>query len=276
MKPMLCRDHPIDRTDLVRLLEDEHWGTQQKLDGSRLCVSVQDGQVEARGRYGQPTVLHGFVSGALGKIFPNGHFVFDGELMRVGPKNSRYVVFDMPVAGDLITPETPYAQRYDALTELAKICSWEEWDAISLLPTATTHLEKVRMVRRLTQANAEGVIVRRLDAPYQEGRRSPDVLKFKYIKTVDCRVKDANVGGKKNFLLELVDEDGKWHEVGKVSALEGDGPGIRVGCVVQVRYLYTTSDNRLYQPTYPVLRTDKKPDECTLSQLVYTDKSVLA
>jgi ATP-dependent DNA ligase len=49
-----------------------------------------------------------------------------------------------------------------------------------------------------------------------------------------------------------------------------------VGSVVTVRYLYATADDRLYQAKYPVLRTDKEPKECTMDQLVYTNKAVHA
>jgi hypothetical protein len=40
-----------------------------------------------------------------------------------------------------------------------------------------------------------------------------------------------------------------------------------VGDVVTVILLYSTDDNRLYQPTMPKIRLDKAPEECGWDQL---------
>jgi len=120
--------------------------------------------------------------------------------------------------------------------------------------------------------NYEGLIFRQLDAPYREGR-SKDLIKIKFRHTVDCVVTDLRRDKKANMALGLFD-DSQLVEVAECTALAGDKNRIRIGDVVEVTYLYASADNRLVQPTKPVIRTDKFARECTLDQLVYPNKSV--
>jgi ATP-dependent DNA ligase len=75
---------------------------------------------------------------------------------------------------------------------------------------------------------------------------------------------------------------GKVREVGKVFAgttnqsrkqideliSSGERP------VAEVQYLYATDDDILFQPVFVQLRDDKDPEECTLDQLVRTNREV--
>jgi ATP-dependent DNA ligase len=92
-------------------------------------------------------------------------------------------------AGDekhlLCAPSMPFGERWRVLSGLAELTHWEDSEVFSLLTTAIDRFEKVRMVRRLTESRAEGVIARRLDGVYRAGVRSHDVVKFKFVKTVE-------------------------------------------------------------------------------------------
>lgn len=272
MKPMLCQ--PIDSARLLELVSDDRWAMSQKLDGIRLLVEVKDGKAKAFNRYGDPAPLISAVSTPLARTLPNGHFVLDCELLKHTPEDVKLMVFDLPMAGTVITPRDHYFRRLEALQNLAEIGGWNDNAMIGVLAVATDHFSKVRLVRRLEESNAEGVIIRRTSAPYLQGKRSPDLLKYKFIKDVDCVVMELGRDGKKNLVLGLY-ENGELKEVGACTALAGDGPGIRVGAVVTVKYLYASKDRRLIQPTYPVVRMDKRPEDCDFDQLVYTNKDVL-
>jgi len=45
--------------------------------------------------------------------------------------------------------------------------------------------------------------------------------------------------------------------------------------VAEVKYLYATDDQQLFQPVFVRLRDDKKARECLLEQLRSTDRSII-
>ena len=44
--------------------------------------------------------------------------------------------------------------------------------------------------------------------------------------------------------------------------------------IAEVRYLYATDDDQLFQPVFVRLRTDKKATACVLGQLARTSRDV--
>jgi hypothetical protein len=45
--------------------------------------------------------------------------------------------------------------------------------------------------------------------------------------------------------------------------------------ICEVKYLYATDDDQLYQPVFVRIRDDKDADGCLLSQLTHTNRDVL-
>ena len=137
---------------------------------------------------------------------------------------------------------------------------------VHMLPSYSEAQAKKEFYVRLRREKAEGVVFKRRGAVYKQGR-STYLLKHKFTKTVDCVIIARNVDDKDNFVLAMYDEFGCLQEVGKVSALTGDGPKLKIGDVAEVTILYATNSNKLYQPVSPKLRLDKTEKECTLDQL---------
>jgi ATP-dependent DNA ligase len=146
---------------------------------------------------------------------------------------------------------------------------------VHLIPTKKSPGEKSALANIIEANGGEGLMFKRRDGAYTPGRRSSSLLKIKFRHDVDCIVIDTNLNGKSNMSLGLLDANNNLVEVAECTALAGDGPKIKPGMVVTVIYLYATKDNRLYQPTKPMIRTDKKLKECTLDQLSYADKTVI-
>jgi ATP dependent DNA ligase domain len=235
---------------------------------------VDDGEVTAFGRNGQVFKLHYLMVMSLRSAMSNGLWYIDGEVAKADDRHSYFFAFDMPVAGDLITPQTPFAQRLQALEHVAKLAQWDDHAPLGVLHYARTPQEKVDLVTRLKANHAEGVILRNLNGQYHEAIRSTDCLKFKFVLEADCVVSDIGAGGKNNIVLSVY-RDGKLVEVGKCTALAGDASAIKKDDVVTVRYLYVSEDGRLVQPTYPLIRVDKSPEECLFNQLVPASREVL-
>ncbi len=146
----------------------------------------------------------------------------------------------------------------------------------------------------------EGLIAKRKDSLYEEGRRSGSWLKIKKLKSCDCVIfgytKGANVRAATfgALLLGLYDKDGKPVYVGKVGTgfsqktlqelykgfenLKTDVASfkpeagdevvwLKPQLVCEVIYQTLTRDNRLRMARFQRLRTDKTPKECTVDQL---------
>lgn len=256
----------MDERRLLSIVNDDRWALEPKVDGHRCLVVIDlEGEVRFVARSGMDLNIgpaRPLVIEALALLRNSGAgFVLDGEWL--GPERTLWV-FDLPEAGDLINLNTPFADRRAAL-EAITYCNGH----VRLLPSHRDVESKSALVRDVKSRNAEGVIARRIDAPYRPGR-SRHLLKYKFRHDVDCVVSAVGVGGHDNIALSLWDPTNeRLVEVGHCSALTGSGRThtFEIGDVVKVTCLYVTDDNNLYQPTLPTLRDDKAPRECTIDQL---------
>jgi ATP-dependent DNA ligase len=175
--------------------DGDGWAYERKLDGFRAIVFVDDGDVVVQSRAGKP----------LGRYFPelslpSGRYVADGEIVvagdgtaddfgllqaRIHPAASRiamlaeqtpasFAAFDLLALGDEPLLERPFAERRRLLEE-----------AIAGLEPVESTADRERASGWLT--SAEGVIAKRLDAPYRPGERH-GMVKVKRVRTIDCVV----------------------------------------------------------------------------------------
>lgn len=254
---------------LSSLCSDDDYWADQKLDGHRCLMHVQDGKVIPVSRSGlelpvHPPILKEFAAFKAS----DERWVFDGEYI-----NRQFYIFDLVEAGRHVNPRVVYEDRRDVLEHFFK--AWAPAEFVQLIPTWRTTAAKTDLADRVKAQSGEGLMFKRRDGAYLPGRRSSSLLKIKFRNDVDCIVIDTNLNGKSNMKLGLLDANNNLVEVAECTALAGDGPKVQPGMVVTVIYLYATDDNRLYQPTKPMIRTDKKLKDCTLDQLRYTDKSVI-
>jgi bifunctional non-homologous end joining protein LigD len=256
--------NPCSPAEVEALLAEAKVIAQPKLDGARVLLHVLD-EVVATNRAGQLTALAPAELLACAAAAPKGT-ILDGELV-----GSTYHVFDLLRFGDKDLRSQGYLTRWLALDTL--LVDLE--GPVQLVPTARTEKEKRALLKRLQEQRAEGIIFKRVDAPYVAGRPSSGgtQLKHKFTKTADVVITE-NAG---NAYAMMVYEDGTERAIGKVfagttnaSRKELDarlGKGERP--VAEVEYLYATDDDQLFQPVFRGLRDDKDAEECTLDQLVH-------
>ena len=274
IKPMLAL--AADRRILPELANDDAYSFQQKMDGKRLILVADNGKITAYNRSGVKTDLPNYLQISIKAALKEGTFVLDGEIMRVNERLSHLFLFDMPVAGELITPASPYIDRLTALRELVRLCWPNDQDArVSVLGTVDESRDKARMPGRLLSVGAEGIIVRRKDGKYAPGKRTQDMLKVKFIHSADCEVIEIGRDGKDNLVLGCYDDQGKQVEVGVVSRLTGDGKAAVLGCVLEVSFLHFSPGGRMVQPTMPRLRLDKAARDCSMNQFTPVDLRAL-
>lgn len=263
---------------LTTYAAEADWVFSQKIDGMRVLAVVSNHKVTFLNRNGEPVqkTLVDNLRRELASL--NGDWVFDGEYV-----NDTYYVFDMPSAGTVLSVRNSYYERRAALE--AVFAAWRppaSWatggrpNNLVLLPIARTQVEKLDLALKVYKEGGEGIICNQIDAKYQLGKRTRSMLKYKFIKDLDCVVVDKGREGKANLTLALYD-DGQLKEICDCSALTGNGPRVEIGDVVTISYLaaYDPDNPRVSQPVRPLIRTDKKPEECLMSQVQFSTRAVL-
>ena len=289
----------------------EGWSYEPKWDGFRAVVFVDGDEVFLQSRNGKP--LRRYFPELT---FPAGRYVLDGEIVlfdaegrqdfdalgqRVHPAASRiamlaeqtptrFVAFDVLADGDEVLLELPQAQRRARLERLV--------DApVDLTPTTTDPAAAHPWLQ-----DAEGVVAKRLDAPYRPGERV-GMVKIKRVRTIDAVVMGWRPGKEEHtvgsLILGLHDEAGALRPVGHTSGFSARekrelperlepyetgkrGMGdpsrwandrelewieLRPELVVEVTFDHTSNDRIRHGTKIARWREDKPPSECRMEQL---------
>lgn len=248
-----------DEARVAELLADDGFGAQSKHDGKRILIQSAGGAIIGINRKGLTCGLPQTIiaaAGALARMF--GDFILDGEAV-----GDVYYAFDLLASGGVDLRERPYTERYRSLA--ARVMGL---DHITLSELATGRAAKEELITRLRAANGEGVVFKRLTAPYRAGRPNSggDQLKHKFYAT--CSVIVSGVNQKRSVALSVVDATGARVGVGNVTVPPNKAiPS--VGSVIEVRYLYCFSGGSLFQPVFLDGRDDIVPEECGIEQLKY-------
>lgn len=173
----------------------EEWSYERKLDGFRAIVFVDGDAVEVQSRTGRPLRRY-FPEIA----FPPGRYVADGEIVVAGAASdddfgllqqrlhpaasrvallaeqtpARFAAFDLLAREGVVLLERPFGERRAALED----------PGLGLEPVEATG-DAARADEWLH--TTEGVIAKRLDAPYEPGKRH-GMVKIKRVRTLDCVV----------------------------------------------------------------------------------------
>lgn len=258
---------PLNPRQLPKYVENDGYWMEQKLDGVRMAIEVDNGHIQGWGRRDNETTIPREIRDVLSAL--NGRWVFDGEYI-----GGVFWCFDLMVeAGNTNISETsPYTDRRVALEAAAPILVGAT-DKFRVLRTHRTTAEKAELVTKCIKNNAEGVMVKDILAPYWQGKRSPKMMKAKFVDTIDCVVTEVGREGKRSVEISLFD-NGQLKVVGACTVTDRWLAQLQVGDVIEVKYLYATKDHRIYQPSFLKRRDDKKPEECSFGQMKYANKTV--
>lgn len=287
------------------LPEGDNWAYEPKYDGFRAIAFVDGEETYLQSRNGKP------LSRYFPELtFPPGRYVLDGEIVaasfdtlgqRIHPAASRiarlaeetparFFAFDLLSRDDEVLLELPYLERRAALEALVKA-------PIELTDVVRTPAEAEHWLHE-----AEGVIAKEADAPYEPGERT-GMVKIKRVRTIDAVVLGWRPGKLENtvgaIILGLYAPDGRIREVGHSSGFSakekrelvqtfapyetgerGSGEpsrwtqgrdlewvAMRPELVVEVTFDHV-SDGRIRHGTKVARwRDDKAPEACTVDQL---------
>lgn len=239
------------------------WGAEFKWDGVRAVAYVSAGELRLLSRSGRDMTRAYPELAELGRQAGPRDMVLDGEIaaftggrpsfaalqrrMHVGAPTGRlvaavpvtYLVFDiMHLEGQPLITE-PYAQRR-AILEAQPLAG----PHVHVPPSFPGGGKAVLAVS--VRDGLEGVVVKRLDSPYQPGRRSPAWLKIK-----NRRLLDVVVGGL---------SPGRGHRAGQIgSLLVGIPGGAGLAYAGRVGTGFTQPDLRALEGVLAPLRRDSPP-----------------
>src|SRR5215204_1755713 len=229
------------------LPSEEGWLFEPKWDGFRALVFRDGDQVYTQSRDLKPLdryfpELADPLRAALPErcvldgelvIARDGALDFEALLLRIHPAASRvkmlaegspasFVAWDLLALGDDDLRDVSQGERRARLESVLDAGE----GPVHLTPATRDRATAADWFERFEGAGLDGVVAKRLDAPYQPGKRA--MLKIKHQRTADCVV--AGFRWHKNgpgthvgsLLLGLFDDSGTLHHVGVTSSFTWD------------------------------------------------------
>ena len=169
---------------------------------------------------------------------------------------------------------TDRSLRY-RLSELLSISNKIQSEHIVILPYSTTPFQKRKLYERVIATGCEGIMLKRLDAPYREGERPANTwFKAKKSASYDCVITGFSLGkGKYNTQIGAVKfgqyVNGKLTGLGQASGMNDEErllmsrfPEQYIGKVVTIKGMERLKSGAIRHPQYVGLRKDKQPKDC--------------
>lgn len=269
-QPQLLND--IDRDVAMKLIEDDEWVMEEKMDGKRIAVAISPSEVRISNKSaracGMPAPIVTAIQAlkSLEYVGPVLYLEADGEL--VGEK---YHVFDIFAIDGSDLRQLPYetrAAQYAKLIGRNKALAGGVFDAIEAVETFYGTAAKRAAFERIEGRNGEGVVFKRRDMVYAPGRPNSGgpALKFKFKESSTAICLGDSSDGKRSIRLGLLSSDGEMVNVGKVT-VPPNQPVPQSNSLVEVQYLYKFEGGSLFQPVLLGIRDDQNREDCTLAQV---------
>ncbi len=253
--------------ELERLFDDPMWVAQQKMDGERrLLISepaatgsvVQGWSVIAANRRGLSIPVEASMEAAMHGV----HCILDGE--HVG---ERFYAFDVLDLDGQDLRDLPYEQRKARLDELAP-----RLDAavISVVCDARSAQDKRQLLAAVSALGQEGIVFKRMDAPYTPDRPSSGgpQLKYKLVEDATVVVVETKPDRRSAVIGVYDDDSGVLLNVGAVT-IPPNHEIPAAGTLAEVRYLYAYPEGSLFQPVFKGPRTDVGHEAAKRSRIKY-------
>jgi bifunctional non-homologous end joining protein LigD len=234
IEPMLARSGPLPR-------EDGRWAYEIKWDGVRAIGYVEGGRLRLASRNGRDITPRYPELRELGRALGSAEAILDGEVVALDetgrPSFQRlqgrmhltsehavrrlaerepvsYVIFDLLFHDGHSLLNLPYIERREHLLALG--LDGPTWR------TPAHHVGDGEALLAASKAQGlEGVLAKRVDAPYTPGRRTSAWVKVKNVRNADVVIGgwmpgEGNRAGRIGALLAGYYEDGELHYAGRV------------------------------------------------------------
>jgi len=259
---------PVDEQMVMRYLDNDSYGIQEKKDGKHVTLEQTNGTITVRNKLGKAIP------------FPSTLSLIEGLHIDCEQIGDTYHIFDVMRYGNKNTTQLGYLIRHDLinkfiddLNELGNPVgiSFKRVDLIK--GTAA----KVAFYEHIKETGKEGVVFKKLDAPYECGARHGAMMKYKFTATCTALVTGSRTAGKRSVGLQLLEPEHwdnsqkipeHWVDIGNVTIPPNHTIPL-VGSLVEIRYLYAYKGGSLFQPVYLGIRDDVSLGDCVMAQLKY-------
>lgn len=256
--------NPVKQELVPGLLQNAEWVAQEKFDGCRRLTQSTVDAIKGINRRGLAVALPEAVTQALQRNFrQHMPLVLDGELVQ-----GVLYVFDVLEHQGLNVRTFSLAKRLSLLESLFQGLEEPQLGSVRLSPTAYTTTDKKSLMESVKMAGKEGLVFKKLEAPYEEGRPNSGgtQLKLKFVHHASVLVGSHN-DKKRSVSLKVFNQDGQQVVVGNVT-IPVNEPMPEVGAIIEVEYLYAFEQGSLFQPVYKGVRDDLVARvSCNLEQL---------
>jgi len=260
LRPQLLT--PIEESEAINYITDDNWCAQEKKDGKHIIIKKVGYTLIVANKQGLETNIPKNIETAIINLFQNIDVILDGELI-----GSKFYIFDiLEYKTDL--RGCNYLERYNTLQQ---ILPGGQFDSLILVPAYFGTADKTAFFNKMKELDKEGVVFKRLDTPFSEGRPETggNMVKCKFWATLSAIV-DEESTGKCSFISYVFDGKGNRVYLGHCTATGKTMP--LPGQVVEIKYLYVGAGGRLVQQVLLTIRDDVSPEECTTKQLKYKAK----
>ena len=256
-----------DMVDLIKS-EPDMWLVQEKFDGERRGLKVENGKVTGSNRKGLDVPLRKTIQDAVKKLVEQGFEDFEIDCEDMG---EWMAPFDMLRIDGIDLRDYELGNRLMYLDDFNEKCKVAGVDHI-FRKVLTVKIDNPDMVAGLTEDyrrnKSEGLVFKLVDATYEAGRPNSGGthLKLKFTNDITVRVA-AQSDGKRSVAMEMLHE-GVWTDIGNVT-IPANRKIPDVGALVDINYLYAYPGGSLYQPIFRGEREDYKAEDCITDRLVY-------
>ncbi len=249
----------IEKDNLEKYIKDDHYWMQEKHDGERRMIQVNNGDVTGINRKGLSIPLPAIFVECLTQSSIT-DCVLDGEAL-----GDTIVIFDMLEDSTGCIRHKKYSDRLLALEKLFPLI---DSTVIQLVITARQQDGKRALLEKVINHIGEGVVIKKHSAKYKAGRPNKlgTQLKFKLIESASVIV-TAVSDNKRSVSMSVLDKN-KEIAVGKVT-IKANQDIPNIGDILEVQYLYAYQGGSLFQPVCIGKRTDLERNDCTINQLKY-------
>lgn len=244
-------------------LENDDYWMQEKLDGRRIILQVEAGNVTGSNRNSIEVAVPESVANYF--RYKLDRYVFDGELI-----GDRYMIFDVLEHCGQDVRSLPLSERYTILLNLstALMAPNASPNGVFWVLYANSTESKTMLLEQLRSCDREGVVFKKKDSTYVPGR-TKEWIKVKFWKTATVVVTQVNdkrsvaMGVGSKTTAEII-------PIGNVT-IPANAEIPHLGDLIEVRYLYAYPNGSLFQPTYLGLRDDVPID--TLESLSFKSET---
>ncbi|MFA5833950.1 MAG: hypothetical protein WDA22_10795 [Bacteroidota bacterium] len=286
-----------DEKHLDQLLRDDNYVAQIKLDGMRAVVHVTAKGLRVFSRSAgvadptHPLEKTASLPHLASLVFPElVGTVLDCEILAPGKDSAeiaglvhrkensdesnevKIFVFDcLMINGKKITDKS-FQARFGYLLSISYKL---QCDHISILPFASSPLQKRKLYESVIASGGEGIMLKNLNATYLEGGRpANNWYKAKKSATYDCVITGFSLGkGKYNTQIGAVKfgqyVNGKLTELGQASGMSDEERLLMsrcqdqyIGKVVTIKGMERLKSGAIRHPQYGGLRKEKQPKDC--------------